>query len=171
MHENAVLTIGLTYQSDYSIFHFMVTLLIHIVSCFHPCFPFLLDILQKNGIYNCNNLFSFCVLIAIVHLDHSLKMYLKYKYFLKFRSLNNFSGCIVFHWLLFPEKYYFVQCTYVNSSWNIFLVEGTHVFYSRRFQVFFNIFWYILFHLKYIHLGFDQNIFEFTYEFSFHYFV
>ena len=50
-----------------------------------------------------------------------------------------------------PEKYDFVQFSYINSSWSTFLVEGTHDFYSASFLL--DIIGYILFQLKHINLG------------------
>ena len=81
----------------------------------------------------------------------------KYKTFLKCRSLNNFSDYVVFYWHLFPWKYDFVQCTYVNSPWNRFLVEATDDFYSISFL--FHIVAYNVFQFKKTHLGFDLNLF------------
>ena len=62
----------------------------------------------------------------------------------------------------FPDKYDFLQCTYVNRSWNSFFVEGTHGFYSTSILV--HIIGYNLFQFKQIHLGLDQILFECTYE-------
>ena len=62
-----------------------------------------------------------------------------------------------------------MQCTHVKSSWNIFLGEDTHVFYSISFL--FNIIGYNLFKFKHNHLGFNQNLLECTYELFLHYIV
>ena len=66
----------------------------------------------------------------------------------------------------FPDKYDFVQCTYVKSSWNSFLVEGTHGFYSTSILV--HIIGYNKFQFKQIHLGLDRINFECTYKFISH---
>ena len=63
----------------------------------------------------------------------------------------------------FPEKYDFMQCTYVNSSWNSFSVEGTHGFYST--SILFHIIGYNWFQFKRIHLGLDKILFECTPKF------
>ena len=56
----------------------------------------------------------------------------------------------------YPEKYDFLQFTYVNSSWNRYLFEGNHGFYSTPFL--FHIISYNIFQFKQIHLGFDKNL-------------
>ena len=65
-----------------------------------------------------------------------------------------------------PEKYDFVQCTYVKSSRNSFLVEGTNSFYST--SIVFHIIGYNWFQFKLIILGFDQTLFECKYKLFLH---